>query len=223
MMKTKLIIGVGLVAILAALAFFWKTDDEVSAASQKTFVLDVDLDKFRQILVRADATASIVEHCGMKLTRESVQSLDINLKNDRRPILNAIIGKSKAEVTACKSLTVELSDPILDTHELDLRQDSQIQPNKIHVRTESTRPAGKLRSYRTTLDAVRETDKTSVTLTVDMSIDLHISPFFTQYARSRVQDAAEHALDEQEAAIRDLVSRFSNSSLVLRTMHGAMQ
>ncbi len=221
-MKLKLLFLFGAVGALALLFAFWRVDEDANATTKRTFVLDVDFDKFRQILVRTDATASIIEHSGMKLTRNSVDTVEIDLTNDSRPIRSAIAGKSKAEVAAGKRLTVQLSDPQLDADELFLYQDAQIQPDEIHVRTESIEPAGKLRSYVTTLDAVRDKQNTLVTLSVGLSIDLHISPFVLRFARSRVRNAASSALEEQEIAIRKVVSQFADKKLFLPTL-GSMQ
>lgn len=216
-MKTKWLVCFGAVGVLALLFALWRIDELANAGSERTFVLDVDFDKFRQILVRTDATASIVEHGGMRLTHESVESLELDLTTDSRPLRNAIIGKSKAELAAGKKLTVQLSDPQLDAHELALFQDSQVQPNEIHVRTESIRPAGKLRSYATTLDAVRDERKTVVTLSVGMSVDLYVSPLILHFAKGRIQNAATTALEQQEMAIRELVSRYAGKSIILPT------
>lgn len=205
----------GLIGMVAVLMVYWTTKAEAVGESARTFKIDVDFDKFRQILVRTDATASIVEHGGMKLLHESVESLGIDLSNDRHPIRNSLIGKSKAEVNAGKRLTVQLTDPQLEAHELFLFQDSQIHPDQIHVRTESTRPAGRLRSYATSLDAQRDGEATAITLTVNMSVDVQVSPLLIRIAKNRVQDAADNALEMQEAALRDLVSRFADKSIIL--------
>ncbi len=209
-------IGFGfLVAIPVAFLGFSSTEKSIKATSEKAFPLDIEFDKFRQILVRTNATAAIVEHGGMKLIEEKVEALKIDLSKDARPLRNAIAGKSKAEVSAVKRLTVELDDPQLNAKELTLDQNSQIHPDSIHVCTKSTVPAGELLSYEITLDAKQAEHQTEVTLSVDMTVGVRVSSLFSSQAESRVQKGADQAIHDQEMAIRALVLKFDDKSLIL--------
>ncbi len=211
-------IGIGLAAIFAVpIALYGLATKEIvfKGTSEKTFTLDIDFDKFRQILVRTNATAAIVEHGGMKLVDERVKTLKVDLSKDSRPLLNAIAGKSKADVRASKRLTVELDDPQINATELSLNQDSHITANAIHVCTKSSESAGELQSYETTLDAVKDNLKTVVTLSVDMSVEVRVSPMFVSQAETRVQQASHQAVQDQESAIRELISVFDDESLIV--------
>ncbi len=204
-----------LVAIPIAFFALSSTEKPIKATSEKHFVLDIEFDKFRQILVRTNATAAIVEHGGMKLIGEKVEALKLDLSKDSRPLRNAIAGKSKADVSAVKRLTVELDDPQLTTKELTLDQDSQIHPDSIHVSTKSSKPAGELLSYETTLDAKKSAHQTEVTLSVDMTIEVRVSSIFLSQAESRVQQGANQAVLDQESAIRHLAEKFDQESIIL--------
>ncbi len=192
-----------------------KTECAVKGIAERSFTLDVDFNTFRQILVRTDATAAIVEHGGMKVIDESTDSVDIDLSNDSRPLRNLLKGKSKANVSATKHLTVQLNDPQLNASELKLSQDCKIQPDNIHIVTSSDQPAGELKTYQTSLDAVKANDRTEIRLSLDMNVDVCISRLFLPQAEARVKLAAEKTLEEQESAIRSLVSKFEGDAIIM--------
>ena len=70
------------------------------AQQQREFQVDCQYPKFRQIMVRKNATRAIVENGGMQLKSEQLGDVQLDLSADDRPILNAIRGKSRAEVAA---------------------------------------------------------------------------------------------------------------------------
>ena len=192
-----------------------RSEHALHGAAERSFTMDIEFDKFRQILVRTDATAAILEHGGMKLIGEKTDAVDIDLSNDSHPLRNALRGKSKANVSAIKSLTVQLNDPQISATELQLSQDCQIHPDSIEIQSTSDRPAGELKSYKTTLDALRASHGTEVRVSIDMTVDVLISRIFLSQAEARVKQAAEKSLEEQESAIRNLVSNFDGKALIL--------
>ena len=192
-----------------------KSDCTVKGMAERSFTIDVDFNTFRQILVRTDATAAIVEHGGMKVIDESTDSVDIDLSNDSRPLRNLLKGKSKANVTATKHLTVQLNDPQLKASELKLSQDCKIQPDNIRIVTISDQPAGELKTYKTSLDAVKANRRTEIRLSLDMTVDVCISRLFLPQAEVRVKQAAEKTMEEQESAIRSLVSKFEGDAIIM--------
>lgn len=192
-----------------------KTDCSVEGKSQQKFTLDVDFDTFRQILVRTNATAAILEHGGMKLVNEKTEDIVIDLSKDSRPLRNFLRGKSKADITAIKHLTVQLNDPQLNATELLLTQNCRIQREKIHIVSSSDKQAGELRIYNTTLDAVKVDNATEVTLSINMTVDVCVSRIFLSQAAPRVQKAAEKAMQEQKDAMRNLVANVDRHAIVL--------
>ncbi len=192
-----------------------KSDCAVKGIAERSFTIDVDFNTFRQILVRTDATSAIVEHGGMKVIDESTDSVDIDLSNDSRPLRNLLKGKSKANVAATKHLTVQLNDPQLKATELKLSQDCKIQPDKIHIVSIADQPAGELKTYRTSLDAVKVNGRTEIRLSLDMTVDVCISRLFLPQAEARVKQAAEKTMEEQESAIRSLVSKFERDAIIV--------
>ena len=192
-----------------------KTDCAVPGKAVRKFTLDIEIDTFRQILVRTNATAAIIEHGGMELVDEKTDAVDIDLSNDSRPLRNFLRGKSKANVSATKHLTVRMNDPQLKARELSLSQDCHIEPEKIHIVTTSDQPSGELREYNTMLDALKEGRKTEITLSLEMTVVVRVSRIFLSQAKARVQQAADKAMEEQEEAIRSLVAKADKSSVGL--------
>lgn len=192
-----------------------RSEHALHGVAERSFTMDIEFDKFRQILVRTDATAAILEHGGMKLIDEKTDAVDLDLSKDSRPLRNALKGKSKANVSAIKRLTVQLNDPQVKATELLLSQDCRIQPDSIQILTTSDQPAGNLKAYNTTLDAVKADHGTEVRLSMDMAVNVLIAQFFLPQAEVRVKHAAEKSLEEQEKAIRSLVSSFDGKTLIL--------
>ncbi len=192
-----------------------KTECAVRVEADRKFALDVDIDTFRQILVRTNATAAIIEHGGMQLVNETTEAVDIDLSNDSRPLRNFLRGKSKANVSATKHLTLRINDPQLNATELLLSQNCNIQPEKIHIVTSSDQPAGELSVYNTILEAVKAGNRIEVTLSMEMTVVVCVPRVFLPQAEARVQQAAEKAMEEQEAAIRSLVAKVDRSVAAL--------
>ena len=205
--------------LLLATSLLFKTDEIIVKADvDRKFALAVDFDKLRQILLRTDATKSIVEHGGMKLLDKSIESLDIDLSRDSRPLLNALKGKSKTDISVSRRLMVQMIDPQLEANELALIQHAEIHPNDLHVNTKSDRPTGKLEGYQTKLDAVKEGGESEVKLSTQMSVVVRVSPLFLGVAQSRVTKAANDGLRDQESAIRNLVSMHDDRMIILPTL-----
>ncbi|SMP59672.1 hypothetical protein SAMN06265222_106260 [Neorhodopirellula lusitana] len=217
--KTKLltatIVGVGIV-VIAALAWALSPIDYLASASQsRTFSIDCDYAKFRQIMVRKNATAAIVGQSGMTLLDEKIQDIDIDTSQDKRPLLNAIRGQSESSVVAIKEITVRLEDPALEADELVLRQQADIQPDGMNVVTESKFPAGNLKHYITTLDANPSDNGTEVSLTVALDVQVRLPGLFSGRADSEVNAAAGDAIDGQVAAIQKLIATHADKRLIL--------
>jgi len=208
---TGWVIGLAsLFAIPATFISLSSAENRITVRGETNFVLDVDFEEFRQNLLKANATTSIVENGGMTLVDERVVSLRIDLSKDPRPLRNALAGKSKSEVFATKRLIVALDDPQLSTKQLELEQHVKIQLASIYICTKSTESSGELLSYETTLEAKKSNGQTEVSLSVDMTIDVRVSPVFLSQAESRVQQGANQAVLDQEKAIRQLVSNLDS-------------
>ena len=216
---TKLYAALGIIAVvIIGGAITWKASivDHVATGKQsQTFNVDCEFDRFRQIMVRKNATAAIVSHSGMKLLGERVQDIALDTSKDDRPLLNAIRGKSKSELSAIKLLTVQLDDPTLEADELVLRQVAEIDPEQINVLTKSTGPAGRLESYITTLHAEPYAQTTKLTVTVDLTVRVNVPKLFVSRADARVQQAAVDAISGQERAMKQFINEHVDERLIL--------
>lgn len=215
--RTIIIIAIAVVLVLAALIAwqFRSIEHLATGQQQRSFVIDCDFAKFRQIMVRKNATAAIVGHTGMRLIGEQVEGVMLDTSQDDRPLLNAIRGVSKTEVAAVKELTVQLEDPTLEANELVLEQNADIQPDHIDVITASKRAAGRLKHYQTTLDAKPDPEGTRVVLTVELDVLVKVPSLFKHRADAGVQQAADDAINGQAAAIEAFIARHADELLIL--------
>lgn len=216
-----IVVACGLLAIGAFAAWQLSSVEHLAqAANEKMFTLDVDFTKFRQIMVRKNATRAIVDHGGMELLEEELIGLDVDISKDDRPLLNAIRGESQADLWAARRLVVRLTDPELDAAELVLTQSADIQPDSMQVETVSDQAAGKLEKYATTLSAKQVGEDTEVTLHVEMHVRVVVPKAFISTADERVQKAASDALTEQAAAIQQFIGRYADRAVILPELDG---
>lgn len=204
------------IIIFACIAWNASIIEHLSSATQKqTFTIDCEFDRFRQIMVRKNATAAIVGHSGMRLVSEKVQNIELDTSGDDRPLLNAIRGKSKSEVSAVKIITVRLDDPALEASELVLRQVADIHASEIDVTTQSTGPTGRLEHYATSLNAQPDARGTQVTISVEMGVRVKVPKLFVSRADARVQNAADDAITGQAIAMKQFIVENADQRVIL--------
>ncbi|WDQ17278.1 hypothetical protein [Rhodopirellula sp. P2] len=217
---TRMVVTAVAVLLLVAggtLAFLALSSIEhlASGSAKKTILVECDFDKFRQIMVRKNATAAIVGQSGMTLIDERVEDLHVDTSQDERPLLNAIRGRSKADVQAVKKLRVSLNDPHIVADELTLRQRANVHPDAMNVVTESIAAAANLESYRTTLDARRQGTQTEVTLSVSLDVRVTVPKAFTGRADREVQQSAVDAVSEQATGLQRFVAEHAAERFIL--------
>ncbi len=210
-----LLAGIALLTAFVVGLGMWTVDHTSEGSSRRQFTIQVDFDTFRQIMVRKNATEAIVSHSGMKLLDERVDDISIDLPKQHRPILKAILGKAKANVSASKQITVSVDDTEIGVDQLTLKQFAEIQPEMMDVRTETVDPAGNLKAYTTRLRASKDEGRTKVELAIDQTIAVKVPRFFVSVADRRVQEAADKSTEEQEQAIRNFIGKFDEELVVL--------
>ncbi|MFG0263698.1 MAG: hypothetical protein ACF8AM_00940 [Rhodopirellula sp. JB055] len=208
----SLLLVVGMTLAILSLS---SVEHLASGSAQQTVLVECEFDKFRQIMVRKNATAAIVSQSGMRLIDESVEDLQVDTSQDDRPLLNAIRGRSKTEVQAVKKLRVSLNDPHIEADELTLRQRANVQPESVHVVTESIAAAANLESYRTTLDARRKGSQTEVSVSVGLEVRVTVPKAFTGRADREVQQSAVDAVDEQAKSLQRFVAEHAGERFIL--------
>ncbi|MDA8744337.1 hypothetical protein N9N28_06885 [Rubripirellula amarantea] len=213
-----IVAGVALILIALATLFAWfmyPIDHSASGTHATTFSVDCDYDKFRQIMVRKNATAKLVAQSGMTLVDEQIEAMDLDTSNDNRPLLNAIRGKSRTDVTAVKEITVQLDDPAIDADRLVLSQHADVQADLMDVITKSKAAAGNLRNYETTLQARPNGGQTDVSISVSLQVDVRVPQMFTAKADREVQQSAVDAVVGQAEALKSFVAQYSDKKLIL--------
>ncbi|MBB3209240.1 hypothetical protein FHS27_005078 [Rhodopirellula rubra] len=179
------------------------------------FIVDCDYEKFRQIMVRKNATRAMIDQVGMKLIDETMDDLQVDTSGDERPLLNAIRGKSKSDLSAVKRITVELNDPAIDATELKLEQHADVGTESMMVETKSTAPAGNLKRYQTNLTARGDGVKTIVEVEVRIEVVVKVPKMFTERADDEVQRSAKNAVEEQEKSLKAFVAEHADQRLIL--------
>ena len=209
---------VGLAAIVVAVVAAWSftgVEHTATGSRQETIAIDVDFSKFRQIMVRKNATKAIVEHSGLRLLEDRIVGVELDTSADKRPLLNALRGQTQSELSATRQFVVELKHPELQADQLTLTQSADIQPQAMLIRTASDDPAGNLENYATSLQASPSGAGTEVSLSVDLQVKVRVARIFTSVADRRVQQAADQAVAEQAAAIQEFVSKYAQQLIVL--------
>lgn len=166
-------------------------------------------------MVRKNATNAIVAHSGMKVIEERIQDVEIDTKGDTRPILHALVGKSQSDLWARKLIVVRVHDPEIHAEQLEMTQSADIQADSMEVQTISNRAAGNLKKYETFLKATAQRHETTITVKVNLQIEVIVPKLFVANADQRVQKAADKATREQRAAIEDFIQDHAGAVIVM--------
>ena len=146
-----------------------------------------------------------------------LKNLVVDTTKDRRPVINALLGRSKTELEATKHLTVSVKNAEVNLDTLELTQHAEVGNDLISVRTVADKPTGKLESYETSLKAKRVVKGTEVVVAVQLKVNTTLPRLFQSTARERVQAAADKTTKEQEATLRNVIVKHSKElTLVLK-------
>ncbi len=211
---TWLVAGLASAMSLAGVGF-WQIapcEFEGSASAEHTAQIAIPYSEFRTMVVRNNATESIVAHGGMELVDEEVLDMDIDLSRDKRPLLNAILRRSQSCVTASKRLTVAVNIEDIQAENLYLHQDAKITPECLDVTTVSEEAAGDLKHYRTTLHAEPIGDATIITISVELKLCKELGKLFHPEAQQRLEDAAQETAIQQHEALVQFANENANRS-----------
>jgi hypothetical protein len=110
--------------------------------SEDACIINIPYQEFRTLIVRNDATKAILERDGFVLVDEETLELKIDFGDDKRPILNAIFGKSRSNVKALKRLVVGINDLYVGAVKLVILQNSKITPQEVCVESNSENRCG---------------------------------------------------------------------------------
>ena len=192
----------------AAGAGIWHTipcEFLATGRAESVFVIDIPYQEFRTLIIRNDATKEILERDGFKLLQEELLDLKISFGNDKRPVLNALFGKSKSIVKASKRLTVGISDPNAGAAEMVIIQNSHVTPQEVSVESASEKRCGDIVRYMSSLNANPTAEATSVRIKIETDISKPLSPFLHSIAQSRLDKQVHDSVEKQILALKQFV------------------
>ena len=202
-----LVAGLVVAGVAAVAAWqLWPSVFNGTATAEESTEIPISFDEFRTIMVRNSPTHTIIEHGGMKLVTEEVLDLKLDLSHDRRPLINAILRQSQADVTSRKKIVVAVNSEEINAQNLELMQEAAITPETMEVSTVSIGPTGDLKSYRTFLHAEPVGGATHVRVTTEIEIEKQLSKLFHGTAKSRLEASTNGAVHEQLTALQQFAS-----------------
>jgi hypothetical protein len=204
----KLVLG--LAVLLAAVAaaviggLIVGGEYETEQTATRTFTLERNFTVVRKVLVHHDGAKQLVTMGGGSVFRDQkwsdvggeIKSLKL-IGSDWRLELHGV-------------LQVTTRDDYVGEQDIDLAQDVEITPEKLHSQVKLTKPAERLRDYQMTTHFDRDAadNGTRVELVLTQKI-LTNAPWFAHgIADRRVKASVERTLANQEAAIRKLVEEY---------------
>jgi hypothetical protein len=168
---------------------------------ERSFVIDEDFTKVRKILVRTDAAKQIVTMTGdSEFIDQQWNTIGAGLEGERLLDLKWQLGLEG-------TLQVRTQDPYIGEQDITLRQTVHIDPDQILSDVTLTKPSQRLLQYAMITHFQRQKDGRTLVrqqLTQEILTD---APWFAHgIADRRVYASAEHALENQETAIRQIVA-----------------
>jgi len=182
-------------------AFTIRGEYATTQTVERSFVIDEDFTKVRKILVRTDATKEIVTMTGdSQFINQQWNTIGAGLEGERLLDLKWQLGLEG-------TLQVRTQDPYIGEQEITLRQTVHIDPDQILSDVKLTKPSERLLQYAMVTHFQRQPDGKSLIrqqLTQEILTD---APWFAHgIADRRVYGSAEQALENQEAAIRQIIA-----------------
>jgi len=199
-----------LIAIVIIAAFTMRGEYPTTQTVERTFVIDEDFTKVRKILVRTDATKQIVTMTGdSEFIDQQWNTIGAGLEGERLWDLKWQLGLEG-------TLQVRTQDPYIGEQEITLRQTVHIDPDQILSDVKLTKPSERLLQYAMVTHFERQSDgKTLVRQQLTQEI-LTDAPWFAHgIADRRVYASAEQALENQETAVRRIVTENRNQRWLL--------
>lgn len=195
------IAGVLMVGGLAIAAFTIRGSYPTTQTVERSFIIDEDFTRVRKILVRTDATKSIVTMTGdSQFIGQQWNTIGAGLEGERLLDLKWKLGLEGV-------LQVRTNDAYIGEQDITLRQTVHIDPDQIPSDVQLVRPSERLLQYAMVTHFERQPNGKTVVhqrLTQEILTD---APWFAHgIADRRVYGSAERALENQEAAIRKIIA-----------------
>ena len=207
----KVIFGtIGLILAMGVAAFWLLPETEMteSSTAEHQFVVEVPMQRVRKILVRTNAVKKIVAMANAELESQEWLDMDFDAK---RPILD-----QDWKVDGQGELKIVIHDAYLGEVPLTLTQDVAVEKNRLNVTCVSTSNSGPIQEYRSSMVLTPDANgdaqfQTSLALQIKTTANL----LNRQIVSSSIRNSAMKALEQQEQAIREVVSAQDGKLIIL--------
>ncbi len=172
-----------------------------SAKASRVHLIQLPYDELRTRLVRGNFTSHLLEHAGCKLVDQIVMRRDVDVSDDPRPLINALLRRSKSTVRQTQLLTVEVPQDRLATDRLKLLQTVVITPQEFQIAVVLAEPAGILSNYRYAIHGQPTSESTtSVRFHLSAEIQKSLCSVAHRWAYAAVDTETTVALKRQSSA-----------------------
>ena len=195
-----------LVVFLSGLVFRGYTTEQTAS---RTFAIEEDFTKVRKIMVRTNAAKEIVTMGGdSEFVEQQWSEAAINAAGDNlgQALLQTVISSEpdwKIELKG--TLQVRTLDEYIGQNVVKLEQDVEIVPDKIESHVKLLEGSERLVGYGMVTRLSRDGEQTKVELELTQQIKTTAPWFAHGIADRRVHASAARALENQEAATRQLI------------------
>ncbi|MEQ8837940.1 MAG: hypothetical protein RID07_14130, partial [Lacipirellulaceae bacterium] len=125
-------------------------------------------------------------------------------------ILDMIAGGGGWQIDLTGELQVRTTDEYIGKNEIKLQQVVKIDPDEIDSQVRLKKPGEKLLDYQMTTNLQRDEQQTKVTLKLTQKIKTEAPWWAHSIADRRVKASAAKTLENQEAAMRELIDENSD-------------
>ncbi len=211
-MKNWIVLTLAMVLIAAMLFIgsLFATGEilEFNSSGTNKFTIDVPMTKVRKILVRTDAGKKLIAMSDAEFVNQDWSELDLEADQPLR--------KRDWDISSSGVLTVQTTDPLVGNHELNLKQDLQIQPELLEIKSHLTEPSGPIRNYQSSLTIVPdEAANTQIDATLSLTYRQQVNWLTKSYAEKRIHSAADRSLARQEEGLRKAVAEYADQLFIL--------
>ena len=213
--------GVCLLLVVAALGagLIWRGDYPTRQTVERSFVIEQDFTKVRKIMVRTDASKEIITMGGgSEFVEQSWDDVGVdpgvNLRDNpevgdgaiaKAILRNVLSSEPNWKLELEGKLKVRTLDDYVGKQVVTLNQTVEIVPDHIQSDTDLVEGSERLLDYEMTTRLEREEDRTRVNLKLTQEIKTAAPWWAHSIADRRVRASAAKELENQEAAMRQLI------------------
>ncbi len=154
----------------------------------------------RTQLVRDQFMPRMLEQCGCQILEEQLLERQIDLTSDRRPLLNAILRRSKSSVHQKQLLRLQLPDDSIGATDIRVIQEVSITPERTRIIATLAEPTAMLQDYRFEIEATPQDECVKVLFQGHVTIEHTMSPLFRASLEERVHQGVLKAMNRQVVA-----------------------